>query len=342
MAENHGIMTSMNRRSLPKWGLLLLAAVLLPSCSINRWATRKMADVLSSGGGGGGAFTRDDDPELVGDALPFALKMYETFLESSPEHPELLLTTGSGFIMYANAFLQTPAGMLPEEEFDRRQEMLERARRMYLRGRDYVLKAIQLRHPGFQRYLELDPTKTPAAALAVSAPLEEMEKEDVPYLFWAGAGWMAAFSANPFDMRLALSRDQAVGLLMRALELDESFQKGMLHELFIAYYGSLPASAGGSAEKARRHFERAVELSEGRSAGPYLALATSVDVAAQNEQEFRELLDKALAIDPDQDPDNRLVNVLAQRRARWLLEHVDDFFLADEEAGETESDLPLE
>jgi len=27
------------------------------------------------------------------------------------------------------------------------------------------------------------------------------------------------------------------------------------------------------------------------------------------------------------------VNILNQRKARWLLEHVDDFFLTDEEPG---------
>ncbi len=341
MAEIHAIMVPMKRCSLPRWGGLLLAALLLPSCSINRWAVNKAADVLSSGSGGG-AFVRDDDPELVGDALPFALKMYESLLESAPEHPRLLLTTGSAFIMYANAFLQTPAGMLPDSEYDRRQGMLERARSLYLRGRDYVLKGIQVRHRDFGRYLAMDPMKSPAAVLAASAPLKAMKKEDVPWLFWAGAGWMAAFSTNPFDMRLALSRDQAVGLLLRALELDESFQQGALHEFFVSYYGSLPASAGGSEEKARYHFTRAVMLSGGRSTGPYLALATSIDVATQNEKEYRELLDKALAIDPEQTPENRLVNVLNQRKARWLLEHIDDYFLGDAAAEEPEPQQPID
>lgn len=335
-------MVRMKNRSFTWWGPLLLGALLLPSCSINKWAVYKVADALSSGGGGG-AFTRDNDPELVAEALPFAMKMYESLLDSAPDHPQLLLTTGSAFISYANAFLQTPAGMLPDDQYERKQQMLQRARNLYLRGRDYVLRAIKIRHKDFEQYLKLDPTRLTGAALVASAPLQAMKKEDVPYLWWAGAGWMAAFSTNPFDMRLALSREQAVALLQRALQLDESFMQGALHEFFVSYYGSLPASAGGSEEKARFHFQRALELSGGRNASTYLALATTVVVAKQDQKEFRELLEKALAINPDETPDNRLANVINQRKARWLLEHIGDFFLIGPEQAEPSAEpVPLE
>ena len=39
------------------------------------------------------------------------------------------------------------------------------------------------------------------------------------------------------------------------------------------------------------------------------------------------LLEKALAIDPDARPDERLANLIAQRRARWLLSHTDELFV---------------
>jgi predicted anti-sigma-YlaC factor YlaD len=52
-------------------------------------------------------------------------------------------------------------------------------------------------------------------------------------------------------------------------------------------------------------------------------------VAAQDRAEFKALLDKALAIDPDLDPPNRLGNLVAQRRARWLLGRTDELFLED-------------
>jgi predicted anti-sigma-YlaC factor YlaD len=62
-----------------------------------------------------------------------------------------------------------------------------------------------------------------------------------------------------------------------------------------------------------------------------LSLATIVTVKEQNFAEFKELPNKALQIDPETSPENRLVNVLSQRKALWLLEHADDFILETEE-----------
>jgi predicted anti-sigma-YlaC factor YlaD len=294
--------------------------VLLGGCSINKLAVNMIAKTLSSGGSST-VFTGDNDPQLVADSLPFAMKLYESLLEQTPDNTELLLTTGSIFAMYANAFVQTPAGMLPDTEYQRQAEMLERAKKLYLRGRGYLFRAMNLRHPGFTEALEGHHESNALAA---------MEQEDVPYLFWTGASWLGAFSTNPYDMEFLLNIGMPLAILNRALELDESFGGGMIHDTFISVYGSLPSSLGGGEERARYHFRRAVELSEGKTASPYVALATTVSVARQDAEEFRRLLNTALAIDPDSSPENRLVNIISQRRARWLLEHIDDYFLLDE------------
>jgi len=297
------------------------ALVLLASagCSLKRLAVNSVAGMLSSSGSST-VFTGEDDPELVADALPFAMKLYESLLAQTPENTALLLATGSMFAMYANAFVQTPAGMLPETEYPQRQEALARAKHLYLRGRDYCLKALELRHPGLRAGLEAG---KPAA-------LEKTGPEDVPYLYWTAAAWMGAFSAEPFDMELLLTLSRPLALMARAFQLEEGYGKGAIHEFYISVYGSLPVSLGGSQEKARFHFARAVELAGGLTAGPYVALATSISIPTQNSGEFRDLLGKALAIDLDSSPENRLVNLLSQRKARWLLEHIEDYFLLEE------------
>ena len=268
--------------------------------------------------GSGTAFTGDDDPELVGDALPFALKLYETLLAQSPDNLGLLLTTGSGFVMYANAYLQTPSDMLPDEEYEQRQHMRDRAKRMYIRGRDYMLRAIEVLHPGFGASLEED--------AAAGDMLAAMSEDDIQYLYWAGLGWMGAVSIDSFDVELGLTRERAASLLLRALEIDETYSDGALHEFFVSYYGGLPELLGGSEEKARFHFERAVELSGGEKPGPYVALATAVTVKKQDAAEFRSLLEAALAIEIT-DPNSQLVTIVTQQKARWLLDNIDRFFL---------------
>ena len=90
---------------------------------------------------------------------------------------------------------------------------------------------------------------------------------------------------------------------------------------------SRPGAEGKPEERARRHFERAMELSGGQMAGPLVALAESVSVKQQDVTGFKELLGRALAINVDAKPEWRLVNLVMQRRARWLLSRTDELFL---------------
>ena len=300
--------------------LLLFCAltVVLASCSLNKLAVKMLAKTLSSGDST--VFTGEEDPQLVADALPFAMKFYESLLEQTPENEDLLLTTGSIFTMYANAFIQSPASMLPESEYEQQQQMLARAKKMYLRSRGYLLRALELRYPGFGEDLRGNDLEQALAPMVV---------EDVPLLFWTSASWLGAFSTDTFDMELLLNLSKPIAVLNRALELDESWSQGMIHDTLISIYGSLPEAMGGSQEKARHHFEKAVEYSGGLSPSPYVALASTVSVANQDVEEFRQLLAQALAIDPADNPDNRLQILLSQEKARWLLGHIEDFFLVD-------------
>ncbi len=114
----------------------------------------------------------------------------------------------------------------------------------------------------------------------------------------------------------------------------------MVTGLFLAApHGSLPQAMGGSQEKARYHFEKAVQYSGGLSPSPYVALAATVSVANQDVEEFQQLLAQALAIDPEDNPDNRLQILLSQEKARWMLGHIEDFFLIDLEEDLEEDEL---
>ena len=58
-----------------------------------------------------------------------------------------------------------------------------------------------------------------------------------------------------------------------------------------------------------------------------VALAEAVSIQKQDLAEFRSLLNKALALNVDAKPEWRLANLIAQRRARWLLSRTDQLFL---------------
>jgi predicted anti-sigma-YlaC factor YlaD len=310
-----------------KKSLFSLVAVIFPvlffsqGCSLKKLAMNQVANALT-GTASSTVFTGDNDPELVGDALPFAIKMYESLMNANPRHQGLRLQTGSLYIMYANAFLQTPATMMPEAEYKKQEFNYRRAKNLYLRGRDIILACLENKYPGFREALQ---------KRNYSQALERTTRKDAPLLYWAGAGWLGGFAIDPFDMDLGITLPAAAALMDRVLRLDPDYAAGAIHEFYILYYGSLPEYMGGSLQKARDHYEQALAISRGKSATPYLSLATSVTVKEQNLREFRELLSKALAVDPEAVPENRLVNILNQRKARWLLEHADDFFVESEE-----------
>jgi predicted anti-sigma-YlaC factor YlaD len=90
---------------------------------------------------------------------------------------------------------------------------------------------------------------------------------------------------------------------------------------------SLDEVVGGSEERAREHFKQAIALQKNQpQAGPYVSLATGIALKKQNREEFEQLLKDAMAIDPDKHPEVRLVNLAAQRRARFLMSQIDDLF----------------
>jgi len=90
---------------------------------------------------------------------------------------------------------------------------------------------------------------------------------------------------------------------------------------------ALPPAMGGSPDSARTHFERAVSLSKGTRASPYVTMAQSVSVLTQNRSEFDRLLHQALAVDPEAERSQRLANLVLQQRARFLLGREDELFL---------------
>jgi len=293
---------------------IVCAVATLPGCAVLKHkAVGMVASTLASSGD---VFTRDDDPELVGQAIPFGLKLYESLLDSAPKNKDLLIATCSNFTQYGVAFLETEAAVLGEaRHHDEVAHLNGRAFKMYLRARGYCLRAMEVRFPGIGPTLLTDP----AAALA------KARKSDVPLLYWTAASWGSAIGLGVDKPDLVIDMPTVRALAERALALDETWSKGALHEMFISL-DSLPEALGGSPEHARQHFKRAVELEHGLSPGPYVALASGVAMPAQDRAEFESLLKAALAIDPEKDPSNRLVTLVQQRRARALLDHIDTMF----------------
>jgi predicted anti-sigma-YlaC factor YlaD len=303
-------------------GLLMCALLALsPGCSLVRQSAVDGVSEAFLGRGAAEAFASDGDPELVRDALPFSLKTAEILIAHDPGDPGLRLAAASGFVQYASAFLDDEAKMVAAADLERARQLQARAAALYLRGRDHALAGLEAGHPGLGTALRADP----------AASLARMGRADTPLLFWAGAGWAGAISLSSGDPALTADIPLAGALAGRALQLDESWGEGQIHEFFIAFEGARMGALGGSEARAREHFRRAVELTRGGKASPYVSLAATVSVRRQDLAEFRALLSQALSIDAAAVPRWRLSNVLAQRKARWLLGQTAELFVEAEQ-----------
>jgi predicted anti-sigma-YlaC factor YlaD len=307
------------KASLPAcviFGVLILVSLAGSGCSTHRLAVNAVADALA---GGGASYARDDDPELVAAATPFSLKLIESLLDETPRHPGLLLAAAGGFTQYAYAFVQQEADEMESRDLAAAEALRARARRLHLRAQGYGLRGLEAKHPGFGRSLTADP------AGAVKA----MTREDVPFLYWTATSWAAAISLSKDQPDLVAKLPAVEAMIDRALELDDAFERGAIHTFLIAYEMSRPGAPGDPAERARARFDRAVALSGGQDAAPFVALAEAVSVQRQDVKEFESLLGRAMAMDADGHPDTRLANLVMQRRARWLLSRKADLFLVE-------------
>jgi hypothetical protein len=293
------------------WLVLTLTLTSI-GCSPATMGINRMANALSATTS---AFGRDDDPEFVRMGAPSTLKMVEMMLDDQPVHQGLLLTACSGYTQYAYAFLQIESEVTEPADAAVAAELKQRAARMYERARGYCLRALELRVPKAGASLSKDSKGTLAAAA----------RADVPILYWTAAAWGGSLAVAEKPVlrlgELAIVR----ALFSRALELDEAWEGGTIHEAVISLE-ALPAMLGGSAVRARTHFSRAVELSQGQSAFAYVTFAGSVSVAAKDRAEFERLLRQAIAIDVSQRPAIRLANLIAQKRARFLLSRARSLF----------------
>ena len=128
-ARGRIVRSAMNRRFLPILGALALLA--FPGCSIKKIAVNSLGNALA---GGTSSYAEDDDPDLVREAVPFALKTIEGLLAEAPRHRGLLLAATSGFTQYGYAFMQQEADFVESRDLGAATALRNRSRKHYKRA----------------------------------------------------------------------------------------------------------------------------------------------------------------------------------------------------------------
>ena len=270
--------------------------------------------LLSAGDYASRAFMRESDPALAEDAFPTMIKAAEAIQLANPGNRDDATLVASLYVMYANAFLEGKAFLLPDEAFEERLALAGRANALYLRAAALLAPFIEAAAPG-------------ALGSAVGPDdlsLSRLGRKDVPTLYWTSAAILAAFASDPMDFENAARVSGAMVLFERARSIEPDWNGGALHELAITLYGSLPADLGGDRSKAREAFELAKSATGASSPGAFVAYASSVCVPEGDADGFEQALETALGL-PDR-PESALMDAIARRKARRLLDDEELYF----------------
>ncbi len=250
----------------------------------------------------GNSILDNPDVEMVQEGAPAYLLLMDALVAKSPDNPDLLLQSSRLTSAYAAAFVSDPerAKLMADKAFEDMQ------RSVCLSIRD----GCELRTRPYDEY---DAWVT-ARSLA-----------EVPELYQLASVWTGWIQANSDDFAAIAELGRVKALMLRIAELDETYDYGGPHLYLGVFETLLPPSLGGRPEVGRSHFERAIEISQGRYLMTKVMFADQYARLLFDRELHDQLLSEVMASDPAE-PGLTLINTVAQRRAQELLDTADAYF----------------
>lgn len=243
------------------------------------------------------SFLEQRDPELAEQGVPAFLLALDGLIRHSPENRNFLLAGAQAYSAYASAFVS-----------DRNPE---RNRILAEKAKTYALRALSLQNRKFAQVRE-----SPYGEFETCLP--SFRRKDVPFLFQAAASWAGWIQANASSTDALADLPKVESLIRKVLELDETYSYGAAHAFLGALLTVRPPALGGRPEEARSHFERALELGQGKFLPSYVLYAKQYALLVYDKDLFSRLLETVLRSPADSVPELTLMNLLAQRQAEAL------------------------
>lgn len=294
--------------------VLVATSLSLSNCSLKTMAVQQMGELVADGVP---AFEKDEDLELIRDAIPANLKLLEAMLESDPGNQKIPAILSQMYASYGFAFLEAD---LETPGVGDKERLKERINRFYERGQRYGERALigsnKKCEQGLKTISELD------------ACLSGLGKDDVPALYWYGFNLAAYMNRNLNSMAALAQGPKMEKVMQRVLALNESYNFGSAHLFLMLYYGGRSAMMGGNAQKGETHYKAIQKLAGNDFLLADVFYARYVLVQNDDREGFEKMLKAVIArkVDTDKAPQLQLYNSLAKSRAKLYLNSVDELF----------------
>jgi len=275
----------------------LLALLVASGCaSIVSSVTDKLAEDLSR------AILNNDDLATVREGVPAFLIVLDALLTSNPDNPDLLTAAARLNASYATGFVADQA---------RQSRMTDKAMALSYRAAcsdiDWLCNA---REMPFQE---------------LESQLIRLQQKDVPAIYAYASSWAGWIQSHSDDWAAIAELARVKALMERVVELDAGYDDGAAVMYLGVFETLLPPAMGGRPEVGRGHFERAIEISDGRYLMAKVLFAEKYARLVFDRQLHDALLTEVLIADPYGEA-LTLINLVAQDQAAALLKSADEYF----------------
>jgi len=277
--------------------LLCLSSACLPSKKLTVATTATLLEDVAR------SSYKQSDLRVIREGMPAYLMLMDGMIEAWPRNEELLIAAAQSYSSFASIFV---------EDQDK-----DYAKLLFTRARDYALKSLERR--GLK-----EPIQKPFEDFKEG--LKYLGKKDVPYLFWAATCWANWIRLSLDSMEALAELPKVEWMMKRVLEIDETFYYGGPHLFMGIWFASRPKAFGGDLKKAQEHFLRALELGNGKFLMAYVYYANHYARQALDKDLFTSILQKVLETPADISPDLILLNTVAKKKARELLDRAEEYF----------------
>ncbi len=263
------------------------------------------------------------DYELARQAIPGTLKTVEGFWMVDPENPRLIKILTEGYCQYGSGFVEDDWEAAKfAKDIDAIEYHNERSTKIFTRCLNYALANLGERWQ----------TEIFGSPEVVAKLLADTSVYCRFSLLFASLALGSLVNHNLTRVEMLGNLPTVEAMLMRVLEMDaESPPEDKAHAalphiaLGMLYTGRAKA-LGGDPDRGRKHFETAIEITEGKYLLPRVLMAYRVGKANNDRAFFHAQLKLVLETAPNIWPEQRLANEVAHRKARRYIQHGKDIF----------------
>ena len=277
--------------------VLVIVTILMSGCQmlVSR-VSNDLADNLAT------AILNSEDLHVVEDGVPAYLILVDALLVQNEANADLILVASQLNGSYASAFVS---------DLDRRKSLTEKSRNLAFRGACLKLKSLcGIESQSFG---------------GLESVIEQLGLEDVPVLYSLASAWAGWLDAHSDDMKAVVQLPRVRLLIERILQLDETYDNGAPHMYMGVFESLTPPTLGGRPDVARKHFLKALEISNSQNLYAKVLFAQNYARMMYDRELHDSLLDEVIQADPRVEG-YTLQNKIAQAMALELKQSANEYF----------------